>query len=127
MASSVAAWVTSAGVWKTPSPSAGRSTPLFRVSFGWVASIVTLRSSWNQSTDVRTELPWRSVHVLQRCHDEVVGQLHAGRVDRAVAVRVLREVLLVVVLGVVERAGRRDLGRDLAVAGGGQARLIGVT
>src|SRR5438132_12251408 len=41
----------------------------------------------------------------------------AGTAEPAVAVRVLREVLLVVRLGVVERPGRRDLGRDLAVAG----------
>src|SRR4029079_18330625 len=35
--------------------------------------------------------------------------------EAAVAVRVLRQVLLVVVLGVVEVVQRRDLGRDLAV------------
>src|SRR5205823_9397079 len=40
----------------------------------------------------------------------------AGAAQAAVAVRVLRQVLLVVVLGVVERAGRRDLGADRAVA-----------
>src|SRR5437764_2331073 len=42
---------------------------------------------------------------------------HAGPAQAAVAVRVLGEVLLVVGLGVIELAGRRDLGRDLAVAG----------
>ena len=41
---------------------------------------------------------------------------HARAAEAAVAVRVLREVLLVVVLGVVERARLGDLGRDLAVA-----------
>src|SRR5664279_3941596 len=40
----------------------------------------------------------------------------AGAAEPAVAVRHLREVLLVVVLGVVERPRRGDLGRDLAVA-----------
>ena len=44
----------------------------------------------------------------------------------AVAVRVLRQVLLVVRLGVVERAGGGDLGRDLAEAGRGQRRLVAV-
>ena len=49
---------------------------------------------------------------------------HARAAQAAVAVRDLGEVLLVVVLGVVERAGaRRDLRGDLAVAGRGQARL----
>src|SRR4029453_11069635 len=46
---------------------------------------------------------------------------HAGPTQAAVAVGDLREVLLVVVLGVVEVAERRDLGRDLAVAGLAQA------
>jgi hypothetical protein len=43
-----------------------------------------------------------------------------GAAEAAVAAGVLREVLLVVVLGVVERVGRVelcDLGRDRAVAG----------
>src|SRR6516162_6379473 len=41
---------------------------------------------------------------------------HAGAVVGAVAVRDLVQVLLVVVLGEVELAGRDDLGRDLTVA-----------
>src|SRR4051812_42383704 len=49
----------------------------------------------------------------------------AGAAEAAVAVRVLREVLLVVRLGVVERPRRRELGRDLAVAGAAQLGLIG--
>src|SRR6476620_845580 len=58
------------------------------------------------------------VDVLQRRDHEVVRQLHAGRVVRAIAARVLVEVLLVVILGVVERVARGvdDLGRDRAVA-----------
>src|SRR5215218_286532 len=48
----------------------------------------------------------------------------AGAAQAAVAVRVLVEVLLVVGLGVVERAGGRDLGRDLAEPGRGQRRLV---
>src|SRR3954470_11912507 len=99
MASSVAAGVTSGGVWKTPNPRAGMSTPLFSISFGWVESMVILRGrSHHQTTDARTE-PKRHtgsrpalVHVLERRHREVVRQLHAGRVDRAVAERVLRQV-----------------------------------
>ena len=39
-----------------------------------------------------------------------------GAAQAAVAARVLRQVLLVVVLGVVERGRRQDLGGDLAVA-----------
>ena len=38
----------------------------------------------------------------------------------------LREVLLVIALGVVEGRSRADLGRDLAVAGPRRARLVGV-
>src|SRR4051794_9943004 len=45
---------------------------------------------------------------------------HARAAQAAVPVRVLGQVLLVVLLGVVERAGRRDLRRDLPVAGAGQ-------
>jgi hypothetical protein len=41
----------------------------------------------------------------------------AGRVDRAVPVRDLVEVLLVIILGEVELFGRDDLGRDVAVSG----------
>src|SRR5215216_1306699 len=53
---------------------------------------------------------------------------HAGAVIRAVAVWVLavREVLLVVVLGVVERRGIGDLGSDGPVAGCAQLLLVGV-
>src|SRR5579872_4523728 len=42
---------------------------------------------------------------------------HAGAAEAAVAARVLGEVLLVVVLGVVEGPNLGDLGADLAVAG----------
>jgi hypothetical protein len=58
------------------------------------------------------------------------GQLgraaHAGAADAAVAVRHLVQVLLVVVLGVVERRGLADLGRDGAVARGVQRLLVGL-
>ncbi len=49
---------------------------------------------------------------------------HASAAEPAVAVGVLPEVLLVVGLGVVERAGRSKLGRDVAVAGGVESRLV---
>src|SRR5450759_3789237 len=38
----------------------------------------------------------------------------------AVAVGILREVLLVILLGVIELGGGQDLGRDGAVAGSGE-------
>ena len=53
-----------------------------------------------------------SVDVLQRRHHEIVGQLHARLVVRAIAVGVLRQVLLVVVLGVDRGRRLGDLGRD---------------
>src|SRR5665811_647655 len=56
-----------------------------------------------------------------------VETVHVGRVGRAVtavAVGVLREVLLVLVLGVVVRRSRPDLGGDRAVAATGQLRLV---
>src|SRR5204863_9196590 len=43
------------------------------------------------------------------------GTTHARAPEPAVAARVLRKVLLVIVLGVIERRGRRDLSRDIAV------------
>src|SRR5918997_232987 len=48
---------------------------------------------------------------------------HAGPAQPAVPVRVLREVLLVVRLGVVERGGLGDLSRDVPVAALGELRL----
>ena len=48
---------------------------------------------------------------------------HARAAETAVAVRVLGQVLLVVVLGVVELGRRDDLRRDRAVAGLRQLRL----
>src|SRR3954464_14644401 len=55
------------------------------------------------------------------------GAAHAGAADAAVTIRVLGEVLLVIVLGVVELSGIGDLRRDLAVATGGKHRLERVT
>ena len=48
---------------------------------------------------------------------------HARAAQTAVAVRVLRQVLLVVRLGVVELGRRQNLGRDRAVPGSGQCLL----
>ena len=50
---------------------------------------------------------------------------HARAAEPAVSVRILREVLLMVVLGVVELARGQDLRGDLPVASRAQARLIG--
>src|SRR5689334_10553032 len=49
---------------------------------------------------------------------------HAGAAEAAVAVRILRQVLLVIVLGVVELGRGTDLGRNRAVAGFGDRPLI---
>src|SRR5688572_11631619 len=56
--------------------------------------------------------------------NETDGAADARPTEAAVAVRVLRQVLLVVVLGVVERPCRRDLRRDLAVARAPQLALV---
>src|SRR3954469_16583244 len=45
------------------------------------------------------------------------GTGHTGAAEPAIAVRVLREVLLVILLGEVHRRRLADLGRDLAMAG----------
>ena len=50
----------------------------------------------------------------------------AGPTNSAVALGILREILLVVVLGVVELRRGDDFGRDRAVAGRIQLLLIGV-
>src|SRR5438128_1157786 len=50
----------------------------------------------------------------------------AGATQTAVPVGVPGQVLLVVVLGVVEGRRGRDLGGDLAVAGTGENRLVGL-
>src|SRR5215213_60837 len=69
------------------------------------------RSRWVPAT-CRSRTPSRSSGA------EADRAAHSGPAKPAVAGRVLLEVLLVVVLGVVEGARLRDLGRDLAVAGG---------
>src|SRR5206468_8934212 len=48
---------------------------------------------------------------------------HAGAAEAAIPVRILREVLLMVVLGVVELGRRLDLRRDRAVSRRGQLLL----
>src|SRR5947209_5825716 len=52
------------------------------------------------------------------------GTADSGAAQPAIAAGVLGEVLLVVGLGVIERAGLRDLGRDLAVASAAQHGLV---
>src|SRR4051794_4729636 len=64
-----------------------------------------------------------------RCSPRLGGEPdragNAGTAEAAVAVRVRREVLLVVRLGGVERPRRCELGRDLPVARASQLRLVG--
>src|SRR5579871_3214824 len=50
---------------------------------------------------------------------------YPGAAEAAVASGILGQVLLVVVLGVVERRGGDDLGRDRAVARGRERLLVG--
>src|SRR6266496_4045347 len=57
---------------------------------------------------------------------EADGARDARSAQAAIPVRVLRQVLLVVILGVVEGPGGRDLGRDLAEAGAGELLGVGV-
>src|SRR3954470_24146510 len=54
------------------------------------------------------------------------GAGDAGSLQAAVSTRVLRQVLLVVLLGVVELGRRSDLGADLATARAAQRRLVRV-
>src|SRR5215218_697480 len=61
---------------------------------------------------------------LARGRAEPHGARDARAAEPAIAVRVLLEVLLVVRLGVVERPGLGELRRDLAVAAGGEPRLV---
>src|SRR3954447_20367260 len=67
--------------------------------------------------------PWTSAVLAARRGADPDRAGDAGAAEPAVAVRVLREVLLVVVLGVVEVLERRDLGRDLVVAAAGELAL----
>src|SRR5262249_19873897 len=47
-----------------------------------------------------------------------------GSTEPAIARGIFREILLVIILGVVERAGRQDLRRDAAVSGFGEPLLL---
>src|SRR5690242_15516931 len=73
--------------------------------------------SWTTTTTWSIRGP-NSVYVFERCRRESLRQLHSRRVIRAVPVRVLVQVLLVVVLGEEEcRRGRADdLSRDLTIS-----------
>src|SRR4051812_11543171 len=51
---------------------------------------------------------------------------YAGAADAAIAVRVLRQILLVIVLGVVELRRGKDLGRNRAVSGPRELLLVRV-
>src|SRR5437773_8485423 len=71
----------------------------------------------------RAARPWtrrarhaRALDPLPRRDRESSGTAHAGAADAAVAPRILREVLLVIVLGVVELRRIEDFGGDRAVA-----------
>src|SRR5688572_21513313 len=90
------------------------------------------RSSQSQ-VDSRSSLsavPGRA----QRCscttavgiHAESERAAHAGTAHTAVSVGDLVQVLLVVALGVVERASRRDLRGDRTVTGTPKRLLVGV-
>src|SRR3954471_21149828 len=68
------------------------------------SAIVGRLTAWGSPQAVSAKL---GAHANRACH--------AGAAQAAVAVGHLREVLLVVVLGVVELAQRRDLRGDLAV------------
>src|ERR1041384_2110301 len=52
------------------------------------------------------------------------GTAHTGAAHPAVAARILGEILLVIVLGEIERAGVHNLGRDWSIAVRRQRPLI---
>src|SRR5262245_22516881 len=60
---------------------------------------------------------------LPRCR-RVERERHAAAAEPAIAARIFREILLVIVLGVVERGRRRDLGGDLRDAARREQRLV---
>ena len=86
--------------------------------------LVAARTSddWPADTDERLKLTRVDAVRLGPCDADRAG--HAGAAQPAVAARVLRQVLLVVVLGVEELGRVHDLGRDVAVAGLAQLRLV---
>src|SRR5271166_3969809 len=61
---------------------------------------------------------------LRRCGAEADRAAHAGAAEAAIAERVLGEILLVIVLGVVERRRVTDLRGDGAVALGLELLLV---
>src|SRR5438874_10356130 len=54
------------------------------------------------------------------------GTGHAGSAEPAIPVRILGQILLMVLLGVIELRRLDDLGRDRSVPGGCQLRLVRV-
>src|SRR5690349_24303158 len=68
----------------------------------------------------------RHTRSLRDWSSDVCSSDLAGSTVAAVAVGILREVLLVVILGVVELRRRENLGGDRAIASGGQLLLVQV-
>src|SRR5687767_10129852 len=62
---------------------------------------------------------------LFRRHADADGTGHAGAAKAAIAIRILGQVLLMVILGEVERSRIQDLGRDRPVAFGSERLGIG--
>ena len=99
-------WPTHRSRWPTTSTTSGRGG----------IPIPTAGPSTRTTACGRWDACWRRrARALDAGHADRAGDARAA--DPAVPVGVLREVLLVVVLGVVERPRGLDLGGDLAVAG----------
>ena len=97
-----------ADVWGYAPPTlSGRRSPPFAIPFSVAASQTRThrQTRWRSKESSRSRPSSQPGLVRDRAAD-------AGSLQAAVAVRDLVQVLLVVVLGVVEGPGRRDLGRD---------------
>src|SRR5688572_20467943 len=65
-------------------------------------------------------------HALESRCRHTYRTAHAGAAEAAITIWILCQILLVMILGVVERRSLDDLGRDLAIAGLVEALLEGL-
>ena len=82
------------------------------------------REILHRARATRSPREGQQVRISLRAHTDADRARHAGAAEAAIAGGILRQILLVIVLGEIELAGRRDLGGDGAEALRGERLLI---
>ena len=117
--------------WRSTCPPAAASAPAS--PWSRVEAVTTTRCWWSTTASRSAcspgrpaRLPRRLTWLRRRLSSDADRARDAGAIHAAVAVGVLRQILLVIVLGVVELGSRRDLRSDQPISRVGENPLIGV-